>query len=457
MSLSSIQFLLSRNRPEEAERVARGLLAKDPEDLSILFFLGVALLDQNKPKQAEEVFRDIIGQAPEFTDAYFMLARCLSERSRHKEALKAIGTAIESDPDDATYHGLKASILFQLNKPTEALQSAETGLALDPDDDSCRFYKSILLGQVGRHEEADAEAHTLLADDPDEATSHCARGWVKQLAGDAQAAEQHFIEALRIDPGHEDARIGLAESLKMGNPLLGWLMRGLLWMGRVPWYYLLAGILAASMTGRFLRKFEDPLPLLLGKGVQGLLMLLFMVMICYVPLFNLALASSRKGRLALSDDEKTGLKWAVVPLVAGFVFLVIWVMGGLKSMPFLAIACFSVASLISEVMETTRAQVRRSMKAIALVAAGVAAYLFVFYFTYFPAMVAELLVDATISASKEGTSPGNNAELLSETMQEVITLRKRFIDYPTLSLLIAAGFRVDIREFFERRSSDAID
>jgi len=454
MSASAIQFLLARNRPEEAERVAREAISKDPEDIEALFYLGICLLEQSKPKQAEQALHDVIARDPEFDPAHFALARCLSERSRHKEALKAIATAIELDPDDATYHGLRASILAQQNKHADALEAAETGLALDPDNDTCRFYRSILLGKVGRHDEADSEASTLLADDPDDATSHCARGWVKQLAGDAEGAEQHFIEALRIDPGHEDARVGLAESLKMGNPLLGWFMRALLWMGRVPWYYLLGGIVVANIISRSLRNIDNPLPYFIGKGLQGLLISAFVLIMIHVPLFNLALASSRKGRLALSEDEKTGLRWALIPLIAGFAYLAHWWIGGLKALPFLAIACLSVASLTGEIMESPRTQVRRAMTAIAIVAAAVASYLIVFSHAVFPGMVADMLANLTTHSQDGAASPEDVATQLTERLMDVISLRRQYIDYPTFALFLAAGFRDEIREFFERRSSD---
>jgi tetratricopeptide (TPR) repeat protein len=452
MSVSSIEFLLSRNRPEAAEKLAREEIARDPGNPELLFFLAVALLDQSKPKLAEQVVRDLVAMDPDADSAYFLLARCLSERSRHKEALAAIDTAIGIDPDDATYHGIRASILAELSKDAEALTAAETGLSLDPDNDTCRFFRSILLGKAGRHDEAGHMANTLLSDDPDDATNHCAKGWVAQLAGKADVAEQHFIEALRIDPGHEDARVGLAEALRMGNPLLGWFMRGLLWLGKFPWYYLLAGIIGANMLGRFLRRLEDPLPILFGKGLQGLLMSLFVIILVHVPLFNLALASSRKGRLALSSDEQTGLKWAVIPMLAGFFYLITWWADGLRARPFLAIACFSVASLIAEVMESRRSQVRKAMTWIAVTSALVAGYLIIFRYVWFPGMVAAIMEPATQGDSKDPEA----IKRLALGLEEVLALRKRFIDYPTFALFIVAGFRDEIRGFFERRADDSV-
>lgn len=457
MSISRIQFLLERKRPEAAEQAAREALAKEPDNWLSLLYLGIALFEQSKPKAAEEVFRRVSALEPDDSTARFWIARCLETRSRLREALGVIDEAITLDPDDADQYGLKAGILNRMNRTKASLEAAEKGLAIDPDNDNCRFYRSIALGKSGRHNEAEAEANALLSDDPDSAENHSARGWTLHLQGDGEGAERHFIEALRISPGLEDARVGLTESMKMSHPLTGWLMRILLWLGRTPWYYAIAGIFIFVKASNLAAASNHPGIALAGDFLRMALMGFFMISLAFTPLFNLVLASSEKGRLALSDGEKTSLRWAALPMTLGAIYFFHWAINGAHSLPLLTIGWIVSAAMIGEIWETDHPRVRRLMAHVAIGVCLGAAYLMVMAHTYVRHEIIEeiRLIAEAMKAIKESEAPSEaSLEAMREEFQAIVELRKRFLDYPAVALFLIGAFRDNIREFFEARVSD---
>lgn len=451
MSYLKIQLLIDRNRPEEAERAAIEALKSDPEDPRLRMLLCVALYKQDKFKAAENQARNLIGIDPESDLGFFWLARCLEERSCHKEAIEAIDEALAIDPEDAESWAIRASNLIALNKRHHAREAVDAGLAADPDNESCRFYRSVLLGLGGEHSEADEESLALLADDPDSAENHNARGWVLFTSGDAVGAERHFIEALRIEPGYEDARIGLVEALKSRNPFMSGFLRFLLWLGRFPWWYVVVGIVGISFVRRTLSGMDHPVLSPIGDLLGVLVFGTFMLMLTVTPVFNLALATSKRGRMALSDREKTALRWAALPLVASVYFLIHWAIRGGNGLPVHGVAWACVASFCGEVAECAKSQVRRRMTFVTIAAALVAVgLLFVSYLVILPQ-----LLEAIRSAGElDDSDKSNSGEALTRSLMEVLQKKKWFLDYPALALLVAASFREDIRKYFERRADD---
>lgn len=444
-----IEVLLSHRRYREAEAAIREELKDSSDDLILHMFLSISLLGQEKYKGAEGAARDSIALDPDFDSGYFYLARALIEQCRYKEALKVVDKAIELDPEDADNWGLKSRVLCELARNTEGLAAAEMGLKHDPENDTCGFYRTVLLGMSGRHEEADEGALELLAHDPDDAENHCARGWARLAGNDAGAAEEHFVAALKIDPSSEDAKSGLTSALKMRNPIMSLVMRSMIRLSNVSHTQALIAVIAIVVLGKYFSDHSSTLVVVLGRilwvGFYGV----FLVWLVIDPLFNLALLRSKKGRLALSEDQKTCLKWALAPMVIGIWFFVSWVLRGAYSHPTLGIAWIGTASLVDEIFEGTKRSVRFRMALLSGLSAVVAIGVVVIAY----AVVRPKLLGVSELVGPEAT-PGELSEELGEQLQSAVTIRKRYVVYPGLGILLLACFRSEIREKFEAITPD---
>lgn len=450
-SYGKIAILLQQGRFGEAEAASRAAIGESVDDPMLFHFLAASLLNQDKPKEAERAARQSISLDPDFDLGYFSLARTLIAQDNEKAALEAIREALLRDPEDPDYFALKAQIQLNRRKFAETLAAADEGLALDPSHDGCRFFRGAALEHLGRSEEAEDVSLDLLADDPEDPEHHNVRGWILIQRGDHAGAEEHFLEALRLSPDYDDARQGLSLALKLRNPFLGWLLRIILWFGRLPFWWAVIGIVIAMQLGDKLEDSSLPAPLpQIGSSVRILLYFLFVMMLIAEPLFTAVIAASRRTRHALSRRKLAGVKWYVLPLVLSLFYLGRWILnggGGIAPLP--AIGWASIAALVHEVFETERGWVVRRLALIS----GVATLILVVQQAYLGFVVVPELVELLkeMQAIEEGEKPP------PELAKEFSVTYKRLLDigtWPILLLWLAGSFSDDIRHFLTRRSPD---
>ena len=72
---------------------------------------------------------------------------------------------------------------------------------------------------MGHTEASVQELRNTLSLDAEDATSHANLGWTLLHQGNLKKAEEHFREALRLDPELELARLGAIETLKSKVPV----------------------------------------------------------------------------------------------------------------------------------------------------------------------------------------------------------------------------------------------
>lgn len=454
LDIEGIRFLLDRGRFKEAEAALRERITADPDEGFWYALLSAALLNQDRPKAAEEAARKSIELDPDEEYGLFWLARTLMDQCRWKEARQAIDSAIELEPDDADNWALKAGILHGQGNVLAALDAAKQGLEQDADNEDCLYWKTVLLGMKGDHSEADRASLEMLSSDPDSVDSHCARGWLLVTQNRASEAEQLFISALQISPGHEDARSGLATALKMRSPFMGWFLRFLMRISTLRASQAIVAVLVWMILSRLLSSSENPSLILLGRGLHVLFYALVLLWISVAPLFNLALARTRQGRLALSDDEKRALKWCALPLGIGGVFFFGWLLQGGRSAPDLAMGWIVVAAMLEEIFCGSRPAVRRSMAYLAGVAAIIALAGTIITYSVIVPRAREAL--ASIKAEVEDGMVDEKVKNLraARDLTAVVELQRWTVGYPALALLLLACYRTEIRERFEAKAAD---
>lgn len=466
-SYSRIELLLLQGRLPEAERAIREALSQDMEDATLHSLLAQTLFRMERPKDAERSARVAIGLEPEFTLPRFFLAQALHGQSRHREALEAIDEAMRLDPEDADLCGLKSQVLLSGNRIPEALAAAEAGLAIHPDHESCRFFRSVLLSRLNRHDEAHAESLALLADNPEDSSNFSARGWVLVETNDATGAQEHFMEALRLDPENEDARAGLAYSLNQKNPVMGFVLRLLDWVQRAPTWTVIVSLILLLQIGDGLIKPSTPAALRFGGIALKSAILWFVCTSLTLPvLFHLCLRFTRAGKLVLSRDQRLSLRWAVGPLLLGAVYFVDWIINGGRSSPFHAMAWFAVARLAHEVFEDPNPWLRKTMAALAW--CGFACAIWIEFATYaiilpnamavtreFGDQLAELRAAIKIAGKPPSPEQKEQIKAMVASLSETADLRRRLVDYPALALWAFGSFADDVRNWLKGRAPDA--
>lgn len=217
---------------------------------------GSLLLNQDRPREALPFIQAAIAADPEAPQGYAELARCWNALpATRSKSIQAINRAIGLAPNLSYYQGLKGWYLVCLLRYREALSVAQKGLAINPNcsqslnslanahtklgqwkkaEAACRRILEHdpndapglnLLAQALRHqgrwkETREVVAH-ILASMPNNAFGHANAGYAALAAGDHLRANDHFREALRMDPHFDLARRGLLQSLRARN----WMIR----------------------------------------------------------------------------------------------------------------------------------------------------------------------------------------------------------------------------------------
>ena len=344
------QLLLAQSRPADAERESMLALAQQPDDPQALALLALSRLQQGKRELALEAAQSAVGLAPDEPFLHNVHAHVLREAGRNDEARAVTQEAIRLDPGDADHFSLLASIELGRGKWQPALEASEQALALNPEHVGAANLRAMALVRLGRKAEAMESVDYALDRAPDDAFSHANQGWNQLHRNQPKKAQEHFREALRLDPELEYAREGMLEALKARNPIYRVMLAYFLWMGRqsarFQWAFIL-GIFFGNSAVRTLARTQPELNWLWWP-LLGLFYAFVYLSWTAQPMFNLLLCFDRFGRHVLSRDQRLGAACFGVVFGAGLGSLA-WLIAAAdetaKDLALLGVVVFAVISI----------------------------------------------------------------------------------------------------------------
>ncbi len=305
------ELLIHQGRHQEAESELRLEVAENPEAPIGYCLLAVCLAEQGRRQDALEASERAVSLGPDLAFAHRIRALVFTRFGQHREAEAAAREALRLDSGDAHHHSALAMALLNQKRWKEALASAEGALNLDAEDVDALNFRAIALTSLGRREEAGQAIHTALHKAPENAESHANMGWTLLHGGDHAKAQEHFREALRLDPDSSWARHGIVEALKARNFFYRNLLRFFLWTGglsqRAQWV-LIIGLVFVFSSLSSVKTDQPVLQALIDGLVAGYTLFVF---ICWLhnPLFNLLLRLDRFGRRVLTDRQRRDSTW----------------------------------------------------------------------------------------------------------------------------------------------------
>ena len=340
---------------------------------------AILLQDQGKLEEAEACFRGVLAREPENDFVYGRLALCqLNQDGKRKEALSSIENAIRIKSDESFYHAVKALILSDLRRGKEAAAAADEAIALDPEDSfalaarataSCslerwaeaekwsreslaldsdnRMAANILthvLRLQGKESENSAAVAQLLEDDPEDSFAHVNAGWSALHRKDSRKAEEHFREALRLDPESDSARDGLIEAFRARSWFYRLYLSYCFYLQRFTagrqWAIVIGLFIAYQVARRAAESISPVFAMVIGFLWLGLVMWVWLA----PGIGNFLILTDRSARLAL----KLGEKWHGVTVggmfVAGICSLALGVI--LSHPPVILLAVGLIASTV---------------------------------------------------------------------------------------------------------------
>jgi len=176
--------------------------------------ITAALVAAIEPSVREaEIDRDK-RKRPESLDAYDLYLRALEQSyvytpSAREAGLALLDAAIVLEPNYAEAHGVAAycrqqRYLWGGRAPEDraaALAHAEAVASSRTDDSASLAFAAMALSALdGRHGIARAMLERALVHNPSSSTAHMVSALVGAMTGDGEAAENHFIRSLALNP-----------------------------------------------------------------------------------------------------------------------------------------------------------------------------------------------------------------------------------------------------------------
>ncbi len=353
--LERAHLLLAQSRAADAEREALLALSAQPDNPQALALLALSRIEQDKRDLALDAARDAVGLAPDVPYLHYVHALVLHRMDREEESFRAIHEALRLDPSDADHFSLLAAIELARRRWPAALKAAEQALALNPEHVGASNLRAMALVRLGRKAEAMASVDYALHRAPEDAFSHANQGWNCLHRNDPKAAQEHFREALRLQPDLEYAREGMLEALKARNPVYRGMLAYFLWMGRqssrMQWALVLGVFFGGGLIGGLAAANPE-------RGwflwpILGLFYVFVYLSWTAQPMFDLFLRFDRFGRHVLSDDQRTASTWFGATLFLALASAAWWLAGDSKAGMF---ATLTLAALSICVASTFRAR-----------------------------------------------------------------------------------------------------
>lgn len=373
--LQQAQLLLEQRRYKEAETLLRKAIDATPDNGELHACLALALVYRQRFEQAADEAKIAIAQAPDNGFCYYVRALALLGARLPQAALESVYKGLELDRQNTLrYLVLAGLIYYHVEDWPSMLQIADQALQWYAQSAEACAIRGIALWKMEHKREAEqafTRAQTL---NPHHPLTLAGQGWLLLESGEYRAAQEHFLEALRLDPFVEWARDGLIEVLKARNSIYRPLLDYTMFMASREKAVQIGALLAiypVLNVGSWLIKILPVLKIPLDGLVFIYLVFAFTVWMSW-PLSRLLLRLHPVGRHALWRSEVTAANWAAVCLLAALGFLIAGLATGLQPWLYAAMGAMLMTMSVTGIFRANSVGGRGCLTIITLVLLGLA-------------------------------------------------------------------------------------
>jgi tetratricopeptide (TPR) repeat protein len=153
--LLKASLLKAKDQWEDAAHLLEKGRTTWPDNIDILFSLGVLWDDQGDKNKAMEYMEQIIAIDPDYPEALNYLGYSLAEMGQHLDrALVLVNNALKADPDNGYYMDSLAWVLFKQNKLHQAWEAIAQSVKLVTQDPTIWGHYADIAEALGDQEQA---------------------------------------------------------------------------------------------------------------------------------------------------------------------------------------------------------------------------------------------------------------------------------------------------------------
>jgi tetratricopeptide (TPR) repeat protein len=212
--LGNVYLAGSRGRPEyiaEADRLAKEILQKDPNNIEGHNLLAGVLFAQNQPDQASAELNRAIELDPKRVESYLSLARFYMVTRDQAKAEETFKRAVSVNSNSALAHTEYGKFLVQTNRLPEGESELQKAVELEPSNRSSRFVLSSFYLVNKRLDKAEESFKALAELDKDKPESQAVLADFYSAVDRLDDAVRIYQDTLAKFPDFKQGRYRLAE------------------------------------------------------------------------------------------------------------------------------------------------------------------------------------------------------------------------------------------------------
>lgn len=205
--LQQIVDMLQQGRRTEGTQLLEILLAREPDNVDVLYNLGIVLSDAGRLEQAEQHLRRCVELAPGFANALIALGIALARQRKNEAAMEVLQAAVEVEPQNLWARKNLGAMLLKQGNPQAAVEHLAVAVEIDPRDqgswvglgDAARMSRTRGVAEQAYRRAISLHEHNDLAEAAREGLTALARAEMTQQAGGSpnSKAVEHCATAIK--------------------------------------------------------------------------------------------------------------------------------------------------------------------------------------------------------------------------------------------------------------------
>jgi tetratricopeptide (TPR) repeat protein len=145
------------------------VLAANPKDDRVRYYLGAAYVEKDAFDQAISEFKKIPPESALFADSRRNILLILKKQNKMEEGIRIIEESIQAKPNEGDLYLLLAAVFENENQLEKALATLKKGLEKNQNDEEIHFQIGALYDKMQHFDKMDAEMKEVLRLNPNHA------------------------------------------------------------------------------------------------------------------------------------------------------------------------------------------------------------------------------------------------------------------------------------------------
>jgi tetratricopeptide (TPR) repeat protein len=198
----------------QAEYVCKEILKKQPNNIDILYFLGIVCYQRQKYDSAIQYIKKYLQFNPTNSDAYYNLAQAFQKRREPNDAISHYQRALKYNPYFIDAYLNLGNLLQETGQPDEAIINYQKVIEINPNFAGAYYNIGAAFQEKGQLKEAISAYQKAIHLNPSYIDAYHDLGYVLQMNGDLDEAIRFYQKALELNPNLFDAYNNLGRSLQ---------------------------------------------------------------------------------------------------------------------------------------------------------------------------------------------------------------------------------------------------